>query len=68
MMNQVKVKKVGYSSSGNCIMIEYEKEPGFDAYAAVAEKLSVKEGDNVWLLRNDQLNYKGFSAVAVLQA
>ena len=68
MMDKVKVKQVGYSSLNNCVTITYEKEPGLDAYAALAEKLSVKVGETVWLLHNSRLTYKGFSAVAVLIA
>lgn len=68
MMNKVRVEKVGFSSFNNCVIITYEKEPGFSATAAVAERLSVKESDTVWLLSNDRLTYKGFHAVAVLLA
>jgi len=68
MMKKVTVLKVGYSKFHKCVTITYEKENGFEAYAACAERLSVKIGDKVWLLSNDQLTYKGFSAVAVLQA
>ena len=59
---------VGYSFFNDCVTVIYEKKPGFSAYAAVAENLSVKEGDTVWVLQNDNLNYKGYHAVAVLQA
>ncbi|MBR6505101.1 MAG: hypothetical protein IKT41_05300 [Clostridia bacterium] len=68
MMKKVTVLKVGYSNFHKCVTIRYEGENGYKPYAAVAEKLSVKVGDKVWILKNDRLIYKGFSAVAVLQA
>lgn len=68
MMKEVMVTKVGYSSIQNCVTIEYEKKPGVIKKAAVAEQLSLKVGDKVWVLKNDKLDYKGFNAVAVLLA
>ena len=68
MMSKARVEHVGYSELNKCLIINYEREPGFLAYAAVAEKLCPKEGDIVWILQNDKLNYKGFGAVAVLLA
>ena len=66
MLNKVKVEAVKYSELNKCCVIEYEKESKSFALAAVAEKLCPKVGDIVWVLENDQLNYKGFGAVAVL--
>ena len=68
MMTKEKVISVGYSGHPhNCITIRYQKGESL-AYVAVTEQLSVKEGDLVWVLHNDRLDYKGFNSVAVLLA
>ena len=67
MMSMEKVLSVEYSGyPHNCIVIRYQQEEGDIAFAAVAENLSVKEGDLVWVLHNDRLDYKCYGAVAVL--
>lgn len=68
MMNIRTVKSVRYSPLNKCNFIQYEKEPGQDAFAAIAEHLSVKVGQDVWIFSDDFVHYKGFSAVAVLVA
>jgi len=49
-------------------MIEYLNPEGLTAFAPLAEQLSAKVGDTVFVLRNDRLSYKGFCSVAVLHA
>ena len=68
MMREGIVTNVGYSSTKKCITIEYESNSEDTLTAAVAEMLSLKVGDKVWILNNSDLNYKGFNAVAVLIA
>lgn len=60
----IRVEYCGYPH--NCLAIRYLTEGDILAYAAVAEHLSVEEGDLVWVLHNDRLNYKDFNSVAVL--
>ncbi len=69
MMSKAKVESVGYSHLHNCVVIKYyTKGDDMQRVAAVAKMLSVKVGDTVWVLQNDELSYKGFNAVAVLIA
>ena len=68
MMTKGRVLSVGYAHGiYDCVIIQYQTKECV-AFAAVAEQLSVKEGDLVWILHDDKLFYKGFSAVAVLLA
>lgn len=62
MMNKAKVLRVWYSNLHKCNMLECQIKND-TCYAAVAENLTVKKGDTVWILRNSELNYKGFAAV-----
>ena len=68
MMSKVTVTDVGYSSITKCGTIKYEDSSGVSSTAVTAECLCPKVGDLVWVLKNDELNYKGFNAVAVLIA
>lgn len=68
MMKEVIVTNVKYSSTTKCVTIEYERSPGNISIAVTAETLCPKVGDKVWVLRNDDLNYKGYNSVAVLLA
>lgn len=54
-----------WGSIHNCNVIEYEKEPNFNAYAAVPDNFSVKKGDTVLVFSDDKLSYSGFCAVVV---
>lgn len=66
MMTVEKVISVSCSRyPSECITMQYKKGDIL-ATAALAEKLSVKEGDLVWVLNNDKLDYKGYNSVAVL--
>ena len=66
MMTVEKVISVSYSGyPSECSTMQYKKRDIL-ATAAVAEKLSVKEGDLVWVLHNDRLDYKGYNSVAEL--
>ena len=67
MMSMVKVISVEYSGyPHNCNVIRYLTEDNILAYAAISENLSVEQGDSVWVLHNDRLDYKGYGSVAVL--
>ena len=68
MMSKVTVTDVGYSPVKKCVTIKYEDSLGISSTAITAECLCPKVGDLVWVLKNDELNYKGFNAVAVLMA
>ena len=68
MMTKVKVISVAPAcSTCKCDTIGYLGYFGL-TFAAVAEQLSVHEGDMLWVLHNDELDYKGFNSVAVLHA
>jgi len=67
-MKEVIVTDVGYSSTKKYVTIKYEMSPDNIAIAVTAKCLCPKVGDKVWVLKNDELNYKGFNAVAVLIA
>lgn len=72
MMKKAKVIGVGTSpvksSNGLTIVLTLEDESG--TFLAIATKtLSPKCGDIVWVFQDkENLNYKGYSAVAVLIA
>lgn len=68
MVKEVTVTDVGYSCIQKCVTTEYENAPNDFKKAAVAELLSVRVGDKVFILKNDDLNYKGYDTVAVLLA
>lgn len=66
MLKEVKVLKVWHSKYSNSDVMEY-LNGSRTAAAAVAEELSLVEGDTVVILCNKELNYKGFDAVALFK-
>lgn len=68
MVTREKVVRVNCpGSTHTCIIMQYLKDDRL-VEAVLADNLSVKEGDFVWILHDIGLNYRGYSSVAVLLA
>ena len=64
MFKVVVVKDVILSQDKKCVVALYE-EDGRTKCAACTKMLSIKIGDRIEVFRDEDLNYKGYSAIAL---